>query len=55
MSETNGITNAPWITPEGSFDPTKLPIDWNLRQGVSGDFGELPNSCSVFAMMVSHG
>lgn len=49
------MTNVPWITPEGSFDPTKLPIDWNLRQCVSGDVGELRDSCSVLAMMVSHG
>ncbi len=52
---TRDLPNVPWITPEGSFDPTQFPIDSTLRQCVSGNSEELRWGCRLLATMVGHG
>jgi len=47
--------DAPWITAEGAFDPTKFPIDSALRQCVDADPKAFSSGCTLLAMMAGHG
>ncbi|HLE57365.1 MAG TPA: hypothetical protein VJB15_09800 [Rhodothermia bacterium] len=49
------LPNVPWITAEGSFDPTKFPIDSTLRQCINSSSEEFRWGCRLLATMVAHG
>jgi len=49
------LPNVPWITAEGTFDPTKFPIDSTLRQCVGSDPKAYSSGCRFLATMLAHG
>jgi len=47
-------TRPDWVTPDGSLDPRKFPIDGVLRQALDEDAERFRGACSVLAMMAGH-
>ena len=49
------LPNVPWITPSGTLDPSKFPIESVLRQTQSRSFEEFRSACVFLGSMVFHG
>ena len=49
------VIDAPWITEDGCFDPTKYPLDGVLAQTLSNDEGEFRSGCRLLQSMASQG
>jgi hypothetical protein len=45
----------PWITKDGSFDPTQFPIDGVLKQALSGDDQQFRSGLNLLRSMYEHG
>ena len=45
----------PWITKDGSFDPTQFPIDGVLKQALSGDDQQFRSGLNLLRSMFGHG
>lgn len=50
-----GMPDVPWITSDGSFDPTEFPIDSVLTQALSNDPGDFHTGCTMLGAMRSRG
>jgi hypothetical protein len=53
LKELSG--RVPWITKEGYFDPSKLPIDGVLKQALSADDQKFREALRTLNMMQNHG
>lgn len=49
------LPNVPWITPSGTLDPGKFPIESVLRQTQSRSLEEFRSACAFLGSMVFHG
>ena len=49
------LPNVPWITPSGTLDPARFPIESVLRQTQSRGLEDFRSGCIFLGSMVSHG
>jgi hypothetical protein len=49
------LSNVPWITKEGYFDPAQFPIDSVLKQALSDDDQEFRTGLNLLRSMYGHG
>ena len=47
--------NVPWITEEGFFDPSQLPIDSVLKQALSDDRKKFYSAITLLRSMHNYG
>jgi hypothetical protein len=49
------LSNVPWITKEGYFDPAQFPIESVLKQAFSDDDQEFRTGLNMLRSMYGHG
>lgn len=49
------LPKVPWITPSGTLDPRKFPIDSVLRLTLSRSLEDFRSGCTFLGSMVAHG